>query len=35
MPQSTPPHGGAENAPNELSEASFCDGFEARSKSDF
>ncbi len=27
VPQSTPPHGGAENAPNELPETSFCDGF--------
>ena len=35
MPQSTPPHDGAENVQNELSEASFPDGFEARSELDF
>ena len=35
MSQSTPPHGGAKNATNELFGVWFCDGFEARSKSDF
>ena len=34
-PHSIPPHGGDENVPNELAEASFPDGFGSRSKFDF
>ena len=35
MPKSTPPHSGTKNAPNELPEASFCDGSGHHPKQDF